>query len=117
MTNGVIYVKIKRFNTVFLRATAVCSDFLRANVSTGKYTITIKDHPFDPITNEERMKFVEVHVEHQAHSHKPVLSQDEESEDDSEVEDETPSTSTAKRFQFRPDALAGEERDEVFIEI
>ena len=107
-----IYVKTKRFNTVFLRITAVCSECLRANVSTVKFIITINEHLFDPIINEERLKFIQVQVEHQAQSHTAVLPQEVESDDDSEVEYET-----SQRFQFRPDTLAGEEREEVIIEI
>ena len=88
-TNGLVYAKPKKVATIFLRATAVCTECLSQKTLKGKYSITIKDHPFDPTTKEELMDYVRVFVEHDAHVHRVVVvnkTDDEMNQDDEDEE-------------------------------
>ena len=117
--NGLVYVQPKKIGTVFLRASAVCTECLSQKTSKGKYSITIKDHPFDTITKEEAIDYVRVFIEHDTHAHRALsMNSDEEQSSDDEasevmMHDELNVGTEAKNFDIRPDYLIGEERDEV----
>ena len=113
--NGLVYVQPKKNGTVFLRASAVCTQCLSQNTSKGKYSITIKEHPFHPTTKEELIDYVRVFIEHDTHAH-PVLennTDDQDSDDDLLATDVPKDTQEIKNYDIHPKFLLGEERDQV----
>ena len=115
-TNGLVYLRPKKANTVFMRATAVCTDCYILNKLHGKYSIIIEQHPFEQATRKAVTDYVSVVVNHHLHSHKPAIQRDEiddlSSNETSSIEDDE-ATSVSNDFNIRPEILRGEERDEV----
>ena len=76
-TKGLVYLRPKKAYTLFIRATAVCTNCYILNKLHGKYSIIIEQYPFEQATHKALADYVSVAVNHHPQSHKPAVQKNE----------------------------------------